>query len=58
MPAPTGYSRAQIALHWIAFALIAQQYLFKDAISSAWDRFVDGADTVFSPLVFAHVVGG
>ena len=58
MPTPTGYSRVQIVLHWTVFALIAQQYLFKNAISSAWDSFMEGADAVFSPLVFAHVAGG
>lgn len=61
MPAttePTGYSRMQIALHWLVFALIAQQYLFKDAISSAWDRVTDGLEVAFDPLVLVHVAGG
>ena len=56
--APTGYSRLQIALHWLIFALIAQQYLFKDAMSAAWDRITDGLEAGFDPLVLAHVVGG
>lgn len=42
--APAGYSRIQIALHWLVFALIAQQYLFKDAMSAAWERVTDGLD--------------
>ncbi|WP_193142761.1 MULTISPECIES: cytochrome b [unclassified Meridianimarinicoccus] len=58
MPTPTGYSRPQIALHWIVFALIAQQYLLHDAIASAWDRILDGAEVAFNPLVLAHVAGG
>jgi len=37
-PPGTGYSRTQIALHWIVFGLIAQQFLFRDAMSEAWDR--------------------
>ena len=57
-PAPTGYSRLQIALHWIVFAIIAQQYIFKDAMSAAWDRVTDGMEAVFDPLVLAHVAGG
>jgi len=57
-PTPTGYSRQQIALHWIVFALIAQQYLFKDAMSAAWDRITDGLEAGFDPLVLAHVAGG
>lgn len=61
MPAkhpPIGYSRLQIALHWLVFALIAQQYLFKDAISAASDRTNDGLEVAFDPLVLAHVAGG
>lgn len=56
--APTRYSRMQIALHWIVFALVAQQYLFKDAMSAAWDRITDGLTVGFDLLVLAHVVGG
>lgn len=56
--APTGYSRLQIALHWLAFLLIAQQYLFKDAISAAWDRIGEGLEAGFDPLVLAHVASG
>ncbi|MCF3973202.1 cytochrome b [Paracoccus salsus] len=56
--APTGYSRLQIALHWIVVALIAQQYLFKDAMSAAWDRVTEGLEVGFDPLVLAHVAGG
>lgn len=61
MPAttsPAGYSRLQIALHWLVLALIAQQYLFHDAISAAWDRTAEGLVAVFDPLVLAHVAGG
>lgn len=56
--APTGYSRLQIGLHWLVFALIAQQYLFKDSMSAAWDRVTDGLEAGFDPLVLAHVAGG
>ena len=45
-------------LHWLVFALIAQQYLFKDAMSAAWDRVTDGLEAGFDPLVLAHVAGG
>lgn len=55
---PTGYSRLQIALHWLIFVLIAQQYIFKDAIASAWNRVSDGLEVGFNPLVLAHVAGG
>ncbi|SEQ98249.1 cytochrome b [Thalassovita taeanensis] len=56
--ASTGYSRLQIALHWLVFALIAQQYIFKDAMSATWDRITDGLEAGFDPLVLAHVAGG
>ena len=58
MAAPTGYSRLQIALHWGAALLIVQQYLFKDAISAAWDATTKGLEAAFDPLVLAHVAGG
>lgn len=58
MSTPSGYSRAHIALHWIVFALIAHQYLFKDAMSAAWDRLSEGGEAGFDPLVLAHVAGG
>lgn len=58
MSAPKGYTRLQIALHWIAALLIVQQYLFKDAISAAWDAATKGLESAFNPLVLAHVAGG
>lgn len=58
MTAPTGYSRAQIALHWIVVALIAAQYLLNDAISDAWESLEDGGEAGFDPLVLAHVAAG
>lgn len=58
MPSPKGYTRLQIALHWIAAALIVQQYLFKDAIAAAWEATTKGLETSFNPLVLAHVAGG
>lgn len=58
MPAPTGYTRVQIQLHWIIAALIVLQYIFKDAIAAAWDDAQKGVATAFDPLVMGHVVGG
>lgn len=58
MQPQAGYTRTQILLHWAAFALIAQQYLFKDAISAAWERIPEGAGIAFDPLVLGHVAGG
>jgi cytochrome b561 len=58
MTIPKGYTRLQIALHWIAALLIVQQYLFKDAISAAWEAATKGLESAFNPLVLAHVAGG
>lgn len=55
---PSGYSRTQIVLHWLVFALIAQQYIVSDAMSDSWDRVTEGAQVGFDPLVLAHVTGG
>lgn len=41
MPAqttPTGYSSPQVALHWLVFAMIAEQFQFEESISDAWNR--------------------
>lgn len=58
MSAPTGYSRPQIAFHWIAALLILLQYLFGGAIAQAWNSIAKGLAPVFDPLVMGHVVGG
>ena len=58
MTHPTGYSGAQIALHWIVALLVAGQYIFKDSIASAWDAIRQGTDYAFDPLILAHVAGG
>lgn len=54
----TGYSAAQIGLHWAVAVLVAAQYFFNDAISEAWDAWTAGRDVAFDPLVAAHVAAG
>jgi len=58
MPNPQGYSRTQITLHWVVFALVVAQFVFKDSIAQAWDQFSDGITPAFSLMVAAHVAGG
>mgnify|MGYP001765997875 CR=1 FL=1 len=53
-----GYSATQILLHWAVVVLVAAQYVFKSAISSAWDAIREGRAYDFDPLILAHVVGG
>lgn len=55
---PQGYSATQIALHWAVAVLIAAQFLFKDAISNAWDAIGAGKTFAFDPLILAHMGGG
>lgn len=58
MTKATGYTHLQIALHWVAALLIVQQYLIRDAITTAWEATTDGLESTFKPLVPAHVAGG
>jgi cytochrome b561 len=55
---PAAYSRAQIALHWSIVALVAAQYIFKDAIATAWTSWRETGAFAFSPLIPAHMAGG
>ncbi|SEN61857.1 cytochrome b561 [Gemmobacter aquatilis] len=55
---PKGYSRGQIALHWLAAGVIAAQFLLEDGISAAWRAVEGGEAFAFDPLILAHVVGG
>lgn len=57
-PAPRAYSRLQIRLHWLVFALLVLQYLLHEPITEAFDRVEEGLAPVLSPLVAAHVFGG
>lgn len=58
MATPQGYSRTQIALHWVVAVLIAGQFIFHEAMSDAWDIIEDGGAISFDPLVSLHVFGG
>ena len=42
MSDPEGYTRTQVALHWVIVVLVAGQYLLKDGIKTAWDQRLDG----------------
>lgn len=55
---PAGYSRKQIALHWIIAALIVAQFVLHDPIVAAWKAKTEGIEPDFSPMVAAHVFGG
>lgn len=57
-PAPNGYSKTQIALHWAVVLLVAAQYLLNETISGAWSARTAGETFAFHPLILAHVAGG
>lgn len=58
MTNPAGYSRLHITLHWVAFVLIVQQFLFNGAIVGAYEAIGRGQVPAPDPLVAAHVLGG
>jgi cytochrome b561 len=53
-----GYSRAQIALHWIVAVLVALQCLLHEPISRAWEASQAGEVVTFQPLIVLHVGSG
>lgn len=57
-PAPKGYSRIQIRLHWVVAVLIALPFILHEPIAEAWDAFREGVQTAFNPVVALHVFGG
>ncbi|MBE0554349.1 MAG: cytochrome b/b6 domain-containing protein [Rhodobacteraceae bacterium] len=58
MPVPAGYSRTQIALHWVVVLLILAQFLFHEPMAEAWDVVEDGGAAVTSAGVLLHIIGG
>jgi len=58
MSKPAGYTRTQIALHWVIFLLVAAQYLFHDAIVAAWRAFGQTGNYEATLLGASHVFGG
>ncbi|MCU9849122.1 cytochrome b/b6 domain-containing protein [Defluviimonas sp. WL0024] len=57
MKQASGYTRVQIALHWIVLALIVVSYGSGNAIASAWRAFGRGEE-VGPGALLVHVVAG
>ena len=55
---PKGYSRAQIALHWVVAVLIVAQFVLHDSIVAAWEAISNGETPDISVLVWFHIIGG
>lgn len=56
----TGYSRAQVALHWMIVVLVAFQFLAHEGISASWRAFRRGelAPTDEAVLTYMHIIAG
>lgn len=56
----TGYSSAQIALHWIVVGLVAFQFLAHDAIETTWRAFQDSEPPPEDAraLTYMHIAAG
>ncbi len=53
-----GFSRTQIALHWVVAVLIVFQLLFADSIKPAWRAVRNGGTASLSTMAWAHILGG
>jgi cytochrome b561 len=53
-----GYSRVQIALHWVVAGLIVFQLIFGEAMGEAWDSFTERGAADMTFLAWAHIVAG
>lgn len=58
MTQATGYTRAQIVLHWITVLLVALQFVFSDGMSEAFEESVEAGARMFSAPAVAHIAGG
>jgi cytochrome b561 len=54
----TGYSRTQIALHWIIALIIVGQFVFGENMVAAFDAGLEGGVVQMTPLVWGHIIGG
>ncbi|WP_449393515.1 cytochrome b [Devosia riboflavina] len=55
-PAPDGYSRAQVILHWLIAALILFQLLVHDGMEEAWRAMRRASEEGGNPL--PHIIVG
>lgn len=53
-----GYSRIQIALHWVTVLLILWQFVANDAMGQAWRALRQGSEAPTSVMVAAHIFAG
>ena len=58
MAQATGYSRTQIALHWGMALLVLGQFVFNEAIVTAFGAAQKGQMPAMTPLVWGHIIAG
>lgn len=58
MPAPQGYSRTQILLHWAIAVLLVPQFLFDDGISGAFRTLMKEGSATTTTGAWVHIVPG
>lgn len=60
METVTGYSRVQIALHWMVVVLVVFQFVAHDGMVSAWTAYLDGEQPPAGTGVMStlHIAGG
>ena len=56
--AVTGYSRAQIGLHWAVAVLVVVQLVFSKAMSAAFDANIQAGSRVFTTSSILHMATG
>lgn len=58
MPAPLGYSRTHIILHWLVAGLLVLQFLLNETITESFDAALEGHAVPMSLLGAQHVLTG
>lgn len=58
MSRPAGYSRSQIALHWVVAALILFQLVFGEDIGGAFDAMIETGVAYYSTAAVLHIAAG
>jgi cytochrome b561 len=56
--APAGYSRLQIALHWIVVLIVAAQYVFHDYMAEAYRAWTRTQTVEVGAGALSHMLGG
>lgn len=57
-PAPAGYSRLQIRLHWAVVVLVALQYVLHEGVARAFDAGMETGSFTLAAPVIGHFAGG